>query len=117
MKRHPERSFYLINLGNSLRTRFERVGDTEDLRRAIDFIKEGLELIPSPYNPADRATALNSLGNAMRKRFDRSRMEEDLNEAIAAFEEAIELLPSDSFYRPDQLNSIVSALCLRSEVT
>ena len=113
----PDRLLYFNSLGNALRSRFERVGDTSDLDRAIQTIRDGIRLLESRKFRNDVGSMLfNSLGNALRKAFDRTHQEEYLDEAIVSFDYAISILPSSSIYKPDHLNSLTSALRLRAEV-
>ena len=63
-KSHPTRGSVLINLGNSIHTRFVRTGDRSDLNQAIVLHREALSLLPAPH--PHRQLSLNGLAKMNR---------------------------------------------------
>ncbi|KAF6748245.1 CHAT domain-containing protein [Ephemerocybe angulata] len=80
----------LYSLGRSLYRRFQRRGRdaVADHEEAIAFLRQGLEMAPSPSYPFLPA-ALAMCGVALRARFQRLGSMEDIHEAIVMLEGAI----------------------------
>ena len=89
----PGRSSRLIDLGNSLQTRYTRSGAPTDLEAAIAAREQALNT-GSP-DEGDRAIALTNLGIGLLDRHYRTGSQADLDAAIAASEEAVEIGPDD----------------------
>ena len=66
---HADKPIRLSNLGISLLTRFECLGEIGDIERAISNLQDAVELTPDGH--ADRPTRLSNLGLSMRARFER----------------------------------------------
>jgi tetratricopeptide (TPR) repeat protein len=80
-----------VNVGSSLRSRFDRLGDTGDISEAIPLFKQALTDLPR--TDPNRAHRLQNPGNALAIRFRRSGDLGDINESVLMFEEAISLYP------------------------
>lgn len=57
---HPDKPGWLSNLGTSVQSRFERLGDVKDLESAISFQQAAIHLTPDGH--PDRPGRLNRLG-------------------------------------------------------
>ena len=89
----PVRQTVLLNLGISVRTRFEVSGALRALDSAIAVSKQAVAAMPEGY--PYRASALNTLGNDLRQRYERTRELGDLLAAIDRYGEAVELAQAD----------------------
>ena len=108
---HPGRLSLLNNLANALRTRFDQLGQREDLDEAISLHRGALELRTAPH--PDRPGSLNNLANALRRRFDQLGQREDLDKAISLHRQALELFPAPHPDRPSSLNNLANTLSTR----
>jgi tetratricopeptide (TPR) repeat protein len=66
---HADKPARLNNLGNSLLTRFERLGEMEDIEKAISSHENAMQLTPDGH--ADKPCLLNNLGNSLLRRIER----------------------------------------------
>jgi predicted RNase H-like HicB family nuclease len=94
---HPDKAGRLNNLGNKLKSRYERTGMMRDLEEAIETARKAVELTPDDH--PDKAGRLNNPGNKLKSRYERTGETKDLEEAIETARKAIELTPDD---HPDQ---------------
>jgi hypothetical protein len=88
---HPDLAWYLSNLGNSLRLRFERAGDIADLDAAVEAGRQAGDATP-PGHP-DRAMSLSGLGDSLRSRFEWAGDIADLDAAVEAGRQAVDATP------------------------
>ncbi|KDR67678.1 hypothetical protein GALMADRAFT_105637 [Galerina marginata CBS 339.88] len=105
---HPNHSYSLINLGSALGTRFDQLGQIEDLEDAISSLREAITLCP-PGHP-NRSYSLSNLGKALRIRFDQLGQIEDLEDAMSSNREALTLCPTGHPNRSYALRNLGSAL-------
>ena len=101
------------NLGNSFLTRFERLGQLNDLEDAISRQRDAVNLAPN-YHP-EKPGYLNNLGNSFRVSFKRLRRPNDLEDAISRQRDAINLTPNDHPYKPSYLNNLGHSFLARFE--
>jgi protein involved in temperature-dependent protein secretion len=82
---HPNRAFYLNNLGIWLGTRFRRTGAMDDLNHAVEAIDKAVKATPSdhPY----RARYLNNLGICLGMRFEWTKATNDLYSSLSTYKE------------------------------
>ncbi|KAI0027844.1 CHAT domain-containing protein, partial [Vararia minispora EC-137] len=108
---YPYKHWQLINLGIALRTRFERLGNVNDLQDAVRVLRQAVNLTPDGhiYKPGRFST----LGNALEARFDRLGGLDDLEQAIIAKRQAVHLTPDDHPDRPGRLSNLGRALQTR----
>ncbi|CRG85866.1 hypothetical protein PISL3812_02870 [Talaromyces islandicus] len=97
--------FRLSNLGLQLGRRYERTGNLEDLKEAIERVRESIETTPSDH--PDRGWRLSNLGLQLGRRYERTGNVKDFDEAIQRTRESIETTPSD---HPDQRLSNLSSI-------
>jgi hypothetical protein len=91
----PDRALVLANLGLALRDRFEACGEQVDLRRAVDVLKEAVQLTATadePDIPARRAVLVN-LGSVLLTSLAAGGPDADLRRALEVLTEA-DTLPS-----------------------
>ncbi|CUS11434.1 unnamed protein product, partial [Tuber aestivum] len=98
----PDRAGRHDSLGIKLLARFERIGDLDDLQRAINHNEEALAT--TPLDHPDRAGRDNSLGIKLLIRFERKNDIGDLRRAIEHSEAGLAATPSD---HPDR-----AAMCI-----
>ena len=98
---------------NLLQTRFEQLGQPEDLDNAISLHRHALELQPAGH--PDRSASLNNLGTSLHTRFEQSGQLEDLDEAMSLLRDALELFPAGHPNRSDSLNNLANSLQTRFE--
>ena len=106
-----DHSTSLNNLANTLYTRFEQSGRTEDLEGAIAYHRQALTLRP-PGHP-DRSYSLNNLALVLSIRFEQSGMVEDLEDAISFHRHALTLRPPGHPNRSNSLNNLAVVLSTR----
>jgi tetratricopeptide (TPR) repeat protein len=78
-----------MNLASELSTRFQFLGNMEDLEMAIAIHHQALNLCPPGHS--GRPLSFNGLGNAVYARFQHLRNIEDLEQAIAYHRLALDL--------------------------
>ncbi|KAI9573138.1 CHAT domain-containing protein [Boletus coccyginus] len=108
---HPHNR--LSNLGTSLLTRFERLGQLSDLEDAISAHRDAVELPPQghPHKPDQ----LNNLGTSFRARFERLGELSDLEDAISRLRDAVELTPHGHPHKLGLLNNLGNSFLIRFE--
>ncbi|KIK39069.1 hypothetical protein CY34DRAFT_14634 [Suillus luteus UH-Slu-Lm8-n1] len=107
---HQLRPRALNRLSSSLRSRFTRYGNIDDLDEGIQFRREAVSLCPE--HP-DRDHYMNNLALSLNIRFDHQGKPADLDEAISLYEEALRLGPVGHKYRDFLLDNLGSALVTR----
>jgi CHAT domain-containing protein len=108
LPRHPNR---LMNLVNTLSTRFKQLGKKKDVKDAISSHRKALSRRP-PGHPG-RSDSLHNLANALYTRFEQSGRMEDLEDAIASDREALSLRPPGHPDRSSSLNNFANTLSTR----
>ena len=106
-----DHSTSLNNLANSLHTRFEQSGRTEDLEDAISFHRQALTLRPPGH--LNRSNSLDNLAYALFIRFEQSGKVEDLEDAISFRRQALTLRPPGHPDRSTSLNNLANVLSTR----
>jgi CHAT domain/Tetratricopeptide repeat len=112
---HPDRAGRLSNLGNALRTRFERNGTRADIDGAIQAVQQAVQATPDGH--PDRAMFLTNLGNALLTRFLHTGARADVDNAIQATQQAVQATPADHPDRARRLSNLGTALATRFERT
>ncbi|KAJ7128032.1 CHAT domain-containing protein [Mycena epipterygia] len=110
---HPNKPSSLNNLGISLRSRFERLGDLDDLNQSVLRFEAAVTLTPDGH--PKKPSCLNNLGNSLLSRFERLGSLDDLNQSVLRFESTITLIPDDHPDKPSWLNSLGNSLLSRFE--
>ena len=82
----------LSNLAANLSSRYEQLGDIDDLNKALVLDREALSLCPPGHR--HRPMSLNSLAVNLSARYEELREIDDLNEAIVFGRQALSLCPS-----------------------
>jgi tetratricopeptide (TPR) repeat protein len=77
---HPHLAGWQNNLGNQLRTRFDRTGRMEDLEEAIQVLRRAVAVTPQDH--PELVGRLNNLGIKLTRRFERTGRMKDLKKAI-----------------------------------
>lgn len=96
-------------------TRFVRLGNLEDLDKAIAIVHE--IAAAAPADDPDRASRSNTLGTYLSDRFQRLRDLEDLSKAIRVTEEALTLVSLDDAHRPGILINLGVYYLLKKSFT
>jgi tetratricopeptide (TPR) repeat protein len=86
---HPNKPWYLSNLGNAQQTRFNCLGNLSDLENAISNNARAVDLMDDGH-PSKPGHLLN-LGNAQQTRFDNLGNLSDLENAISNNAKAVDL--------------------------
>jgi hypothetical protein len=108
---HPNKPGRLNNLGISLLTRFERLGNMEDIDGAIGQQQAAVHLTPDGH--PNKPKYLNNLGNSLFTRFGRLGKMEDMDGAIAQQQAAVHLTPDGHPNKPVYLNNLGNSLKTR----
>ncbi|KZV60225.1 hypothetical protein PENSPDRAFT_760127 [Peniophora sp. CONT] len=103
----------MSNLGNSLQSRFERVGELEDLEAAILVRRRAVDLTPDGH--PNKPHYMNNLGGALRIRFQRVGQLTDLEAAISVQRRAVELMPDGHPDKPLCMDNLGGSLQIRFE--
>jgi hypothetical protein len=103
----------LNSLGNSLLTRFERLGDLGDLNKSVLRGEDAVYLTPDGH--PDKPSWLNNLGNSLLTRFERLGDLDDLNKSVSISEDAVHLTPDGHPDKPSMLNNLGNSLLTRFE--
>ncbi|MFL1376030.1 CHAT domain-containing tetratricopeptide repeat protein [Nocardiopsis protaetiae] len=112
---HPTAPGRLSNLGMLLATRFQRLGDFDDLDRAIAAHLDALALIPA--GTAVPALFQSNLCASLRLRFEHIGDPDDLDRAITHGRQAVESASTEDPDRADYLTNLGSALHTRFQRT
>ncbi|KAF9064139.1 CHAT domain-containing protein [Rhodocollybia butyracea] len=108
---HPERAFFLSQLGLGIWDRFHITGRPVDLDECIRLNREALRL--RPVGDLQRASSLNNLGMGLYTRFQQTSCLEDLNEYIKFLGEVVLLHSVGHPQHTSSLNNLSSALRVR----
>ncbi|KAF8552352.1 hypothetical protein OG21DRAFT_1416340 [Imleria badia] len=101
---HPDEPSHLRNLGNSLFSRFERLGELSDLEDAISRFRDAIGLIS--HGHPEEPTYLNNLGRFLVTRFERCGEPTDLDDAISMLRDAVDLTPLGHPWKSTCLSSL-----------
>ncbi|KAF8552255.1 hypothetical protein OG21DRAFT_1416447 [Imleria badia] len=107
---HPEKPTILHNLGNCLSTRFQRLGELNDVEDAISTLREAVDL-----GHPDKPRPLNTLGYSFKARFERFGELSDLEHAIVTFRDVIDLTPRGHPEKLTGLNNLGTCFEIRFE--
>ncbi|KIJ29921.1 hypothetical protein M422DRAFT_187745 [Sphaerobolus stellatus SS14] len=110
---HPSKPSRLNNLGNSLLTHFEQLGDMTDLNQSVLKFQEAVQLTPDSH--PSKPSRLNNLGHSLLRRFVRVGDMTDLNQSVLKSQEAVQLTPDGHPERPLRLNDLGSSLLTQFE--
>ncbi|KAJ7835224.1 CHAT domain-containing protein [Mycena leptocephala] len=103
----------LNNLGNSLLTRFEQLGDLDDLNKSVSIREDAVCLTPDGH--PEKPSLLNNLGNSLLTWFEQLGDLEDLNKSVLSTEDAVHLTPDGHPDKPSTLNNFGGSLFRRFE--
>ncbi|KAF5369560.1 hypothetical protein D9758_002654 [Tetrapyrgos nigripes] len=103
----PRKPVYLTNLGNALKSRFDRLGNREDLERAI-ALQHCVVNLTSDSHP-HKPIFLNNLGASLATRFHHHGTLEDLELAITLISHAVDLTPDGHSDKPTYLKNLGDA--------
>ncbi|KAF7348828.1 hypothetical protein MVEN_01402800 [Mycena venus] len=101
----------LSNLGQSIRARFERLGDLDDLNKSVSMSENAAHLTPDGH-PA-KPSMLNNLANSLLRRFERLGDLHDLNKSVLMGEKAVHLTPDNHPENRGMLNNLGHSLLTR----
>ncbi|KAF8200073.1 CHAT domain-containing protein [Mycena galopus ATCC 62051] len=105
------RDLHLDSLASTLQTRFEAVGDQNDIDEAVDLHRKALSIRVGTHHKHD--ISLLNLVNALRSRFDRLGNRKDIDEAIELLRKLVDMQPSRHLNRLGCLNGLAVALQTR----
>jgi tetratricopeptide (TPR) repeat protein len=107
----PDGAEFLTDLGDSLRTHLDQLGDPDALAKGIELFREALSLRP-PGHP-NRSDLLNNLGTLLQLRFQQLGDVESLAESYELHRQALDLRPQGHTHRSYSLNKFANALQIR----
>ena len=110
---HPKKAECINNLGVSLVTRFECLGDIDDLEEGITVQLQAVGLTPDGH--PHKAGRLDNLRISLLTRFARLGNIRDLDEVITAQQQAVHITPDDHPDKPACLNNLGNSLRARFE--
>jgi tetratricopeptide (TPR) repeat protein len=114
---HPpgdlDRAAFLTDLGDSLRTRFDQLGDLNSLGEAVELFREALSLRLPGHR--DRSLSLERLAITLQARFEQMGDLNSLSETIELHRQAQELRPPGHPDRHHTLNNLAISLQTRFE--
>ncbi|GAA4884156.1 hypothetical protein [Kitasatospora terrestris] len=94
------------HLGSALLSRYETLGQPDDLHRAVRLARDVVGLTESE----DRGTALSNLGATLARRHESLGTQEDLDEAITCIRAAVDATSPAHQDRPSRLLNLAMAL-------
>ncbi|KAJ7835221.1 CHAT domain-containing protein, partial [Mycena leptocephala] len=97
----------------SLLTRFERLGDLDDLNNSVLRAEDAVHLTPDGH--PDKPCKLSNLGNSLLTRFGWLGDLNDLNNSVLRAEDAVRLTPDGHTDKPMMLNNLGNSLFRRFE--
>jgi tetratricopeptide (TPR) repeat protein len=108
---HPDKPSWLTNLGSSLLSRFERLGDLGDMNKSVLMKEHAVQLTPDGH--PDKPSRLNNLGSSLSSRFQRLGDLGDMNKSVLMLEHAVQLTPDGHPDKPSRLNNLGNSLSSR----
>ncbi|KAJ7231539.1 TPR-like protein [Mycena rebaudengoi] len=109
----PGPVIYLVNLGRSLRYRFELCGCLPDINRSVKMLEAAVER--TLQRDSQKPSRLNDLGTSLFSRFQRLGGLDDLNQSVLRFKAAVSLTPDGHPTKPYWLNNFGNSLLDRFE--
>ncbi|KAB5591217.1 aromatic di-alanine and TPR containing protein [Ceratobasidium theobromae] len=109
----PTRPFQLSNLGISYLNRFARLGDLEDVNKAIGYMARAVSLTPDGH--PSMLELLKSLCGAHEARFKRLGKVEDFDEMIKCKTRIVSVTPEGHVFKSGRLNDLGQAHFSRFE--
>jgi hypothetical protein len=110
---HPNKPSRLTNLGNSLWSRFEQLGDLKDINTSVVVKENAVHLIPDGH--PDKPCLLNNFGNSLFRRFQQLGDVNDINKSVVVTEDAVQLTPDGHPDKPSFLTNLGNSLSSRFE--
>ncbi|KIJ31799.1 hypothetical protein M422DRAFT_185482 [Sphaerobolus stellatus SS14] len=110
---HLNKPSLLNNLGNSLLTQFEQLGDMTDLNQSILKFQEAVQLTPNGH--PDKPSLLKNLAYSLLTRFQQLGDMTDLNQSILKSQEVVKLTPDGHPNKPSLLNNLGNSLLTQFE--
>ncbi|KAF8184340.1 CHAT domain-containing protein [Mycena galopus ATCC 62051] len=101
-------SSQLTNLGNSLLTRFEQLGDPSDINQSVSKLETAVRITPDGH--PDKARQLSTLGTSLQSRFEQAGDLTDMNESISKLKAAVELTPDGHPAKPGRMTNLGNSL-------
>ncbi|KAJ7441344.1 CHAT domain-containing protein [Mycena galericulata] len=108
---HPNKPSWLNSLGSSLLSRFEGLGDLNDLTQSVVIKEAAVALTPAGH--LEKPTRLNNLGTSLLRRFKQLGDLGDLTQSVSRFEAAVDLTLDGHPDKPSQLNNLGNSLLCR----
>ncbi|WP_326702439.1 CHAT domain-containing protein [Streptomyces cyaneofuscatus] len=106
----PDRALYQSNLGSSLVTRFEHMGDVGSLAEAMSLLADSLR-VPS-LDGSEQAYLRSNMARALLRHFERTADTDALRAALDHVTQAVSATPHGDPARASRLGSL-AAVCLR----
>ncbi|KAJ7770283.1 CHAT domain-containing protein [Mycena maculata] len=104
---------YLGHLGHALSTRYEEVGDVDDLNKCVSMREASASLTPDGDH--DKPLRLEMFSSALALRFRRFGSLEDLNKSVSMLETGLGLTLVYDPNKPSRLMNLGNSLALRFE--
>jgi len=108
---HTDKPGLLNNLGNSLLTRFEHLGEIANIDKAILSFEDAAHLTPDGHT--NKQILLNNLGTSLMIHFERLGEKGDIEKAASRLEEAVRFTPDGHAYKPHYLTNLGNLLFMR----
>jgi tetratricopeptide (TPR) repeat protein len=108
---HANLATLLTYLGGSLRSRFERTGNLQDIAEAIAVQTRAVDLTPEGH--VDLPRHLANLGNSYARRYEDTGDLQDVVEAIRIHTQAVELTPEGHESQPGKFSNLGYAFLFR----
>jgi hypothetical protein len=97
----------------SLLSRFESLGDLNDLNKSIVAVQNAVQLTPNDH--PDKPSWLINLGHSLSSRFEQLGDLNDINKSVVVTEDAVQLTPDGHPNKPSFLISLGNSLLRRCE--
>jgi hypothetical protein len=108
---HPDKPGWLNNLGNSLLSRFHRLGDLGDMNKSVLMKEHAVQLTPDGH--PNKPGWLDSLGSSLLSRFQRLGDLGDMNNSVLMHQQSVQLTPDGHPDKPLRLNNLGHSLLSR----
>jgi tetratricopeptide (TPR) repeat protein len=105
----------LLNLAESLMSRYDGAGDPDDLSEALRVTEKAVE--SAAVGDADRARVLVGRSNVLRRLFQHTGNPDDLDDCLRAAREAVATTHPGEPHRPGALTALANALSRRFGLT
>lgn len=107
-----EDAIKLMNLGRSLRDRFEHLDKKEDIDEAVNYFQRSVDLTLDNQIALESAR-LNNLATALVKRFEHQGILADLDKSVQLYRQSLLLVPDDHPEKIICLNNLGHSLQIR----